>query len=227
MEVSDDEYDDEEVPDSEEEADSDDEDYEGADEHNLRRSSRTATIGSRNKAVKKLPFSPRKTRSRKVDGDSEDELAGFDQEESSEVVKIPARRSMRVRKSTKANLADDAYEDEGDEEDDDSSTRQTGKASREVKKRKPPRSKASRPAYGNIRDVADLDYDPHSDDETLPLRAHRGECEKCRKQPAHSLLNALKKRPKGRGRKKKTSDDEDDEGNEEERLTALGGWVRW
>jgi chromodomain-helicase-DNA-binding protein 4 len=224
--VSGDEFDSEEVPDSEEQTEDDDDDYEDANTHELRRSSRTATTGSRKKTIKNLPFSPKKTRSRKVDGDSDDELAGFDQEQSSEVVEIPTRRSTRARKSAKANLADEEYEDEGDEEDDDSSTRRRHKRNREVKKRKPPRAKASRPAYGTIRDVADLDYDPYSDDETLPLRAHRDECEKCRKQPVHKLLLAVKTKPKGR-RRKKTSDDEDDEGNEEERLTALGGWVRW
>jgi chromodomain-helicase-DNA-binding protein 4 len=219
------EYDTEEVPDSEEETEGDDDDYEDADTHDLRRSSRTAASGSRKKTIKNLPFSPRKTRSRKVVGDSDDELAGFDEEEVSEVVEIPARRSTRARKCNKANLAEDAYEDEGDE-DDDSSSRRTRKRT-EVKKRKPPRTKASRPAYGSIRDVADLDYDPFSDNETLPLRAHRDSCEKCRKLPSHSLLLAMKKRPKGKGRKKKSSDDEDDEGNEEDRLMALGGWVRW
>jgi hypothetical protein len=36
------------------------------------------------------------------------------------------------------------------------------------------------------------------------------------------------RKPKGGRKKKKTSDDEFDEsGDEQERLTALGGWVRW
>jgi chromodomain-helicase-DNA-binding protein 4 len=224
--VSENEYEDEEVPDSEEDEEDEDEDYEDTNTHNPRRSSRTATVSSRTKAVKNLPFSPRKrTRSMKAypDGDSEDELGGFDQEESGEVVEIPTRRSTRARKSAKANLADaDAYEDEGD---DDDSTHRTGRGNR-VEKRKDPRGKASRPAYGHIRSVADLDYDPYSDEETLPLRAHREECEKCRRQPAHILMEAMRKQVKGKGRKKKISDDED-EGDEQERLVALGGWVRW
>jgi hypothetical protein len=86
-----------------------------------------------------------------------------------------------------------------------------------------------RPAYGHIRSVADLDYDPDSDEDTAALREHRNECEKCHMKPAHELLEAERKRPKAKGRKRrKTSDDDlEESGDEVERITKKGGWVRW
>jgi chromodomain-helicase-DNA-binding protein 4 len=196
----------------------------------LRRSTRTAAVTSRGKVVRDLPFSPKKTRFRTraalMNEDSNDELAGYESSAR------PARRSTRTRKGGKTNLADaDAYEDdedededEDDDEDDSDNFTIRNKTKPHIKAR---RGKASRPAYGNIRDVADLAYDPQEDPQTAALRAHRDFCEKCQRKPTHELLIALRKRPKGRGRKKKTSDDEDEGVNEEDRLVAMGGWVRW
>ena len=183
--------------------------------------------------MKKLPFSPKKKRARKgfVIPDSDDE--GNDESEIEEIV--PARRSSRSTKNAKARYteADDYVDDENEdygsdayEDDADDKPRKSlkGKAQKKIV-----RGKASRPAYGNFRHVADLDYDVLSDEETAPLRAHRDVCEKCHRGPAHKLIDAAAKKPKGGGRKKKDEDlDLDDfEGDEIERLTALGGWVRW
>jgi len=114
---------------------------------------------------------------------------------------------------------DDEYEDEepnGNGYDD----------ARSVPKKKRARTKASRPAYGHFREVADLELDDQSDDETLPLRAHRDGCEKCHHPPSHILLKKLDRRRKRKG--SSNSDEEDDEDEEErDNLESLGGWVRW
>jgi hypothetical protein len=94
------------------------------------------------------------------------------------------------------------------------------------KKRNVVRGKASRPAYGRFRVVADLEYDEISDEETAPLRVHRGVCEKCHRKPAHELLEMERKKPTKKLKKKK-EDEFADSGDEEEKVTALGGWVRW
>ena len=85
------------------------------------------------------------------------------------------------------------------------------------------RAKASRPAYGHFREVADLELDDQSDDETLPLRAHRGECEKCHHPPSHILLKKLERRYRNR----RSSDSNDEEEDERDNLESLGGWIRW
>jgi hypothetical protein len=201
------------------------EDADDDDEYGVRprRSSRATK-----KPVKNLPFSPKKKRARKgfVLPDSDDE--GDEDSEIEEVV--PARRSSRSTKNTKAKYTEaDEYVDEEDAESgDDEQPRKSRKGKPEkMKAKKIVRGKASRPAYGNVRHVADLDYDDFSDDETAPLRAHRIVCEKCHKGPAHDLIEAASKKPKGRGRKKKDEDLDEFEGDEIERLTALGGWIRW
>lgn len=214
----------EEIEDSEQDDEdgSDDGDY-GA---RPRKSSRTAK-----KPVKDLPFSPKKKRARKgfvvPDSDEEDEDDGESEIEEF----VPARRSSRSTKNAKAKYTEtDDYVDDGNEdeesEDDDHKPRKSLKAQK-PKTKKIVRGKASRPAYGNVRHVVDLDYDVLSDEETAPLRAHRAVCEKCHKGPTHNLIEAAGKKLKGRGRKKKDEDLDDFEGDEIERLTALGGWVRW
>ncbi|KAH9942923.1 SNF2 family N-terminal domain-containing protein [Amylocystis lapponica] len=170
-----------------------------------RRSTRAGASGA-NKKMRELPFSPKKTRVRKhfVVRDSEDDS---DVEE----VRAPVRRSTRAAKKERDNLDDAAYADDAEDV--------------EAKKKKIVRGKASRAAYGHFRLVADLDYDDRDDEETAALRAHRSVCEKCHKKPTHELLNAPKGRKKGK--KSKNADEDDDlEGTVEERLLALGGWVR-
>lgn len=163
------------------------------------------------RSTTRLPFSPakaptkRRIRRRPQSSDSEDEI-------------VTTRRSTRSTRNTKSYRDDDEYEDEGQNESDD--------ALSAPKKRKKARTKASRPAYGHFREVADLELDDQSDDETLPLRAHRGECEKCHHTPSHILLKKLDRRRKNR---RSTDRDEEDDEEEDERdsLESLGGWVRW
>jgi chromodomain-helicase-DNA-binding protein 4 len=217
------------VPDSEQDEDEDEDDNDGSDDEydedgspvKSRRITRSTV-----KPVKNLPFSPRKTRSQKVFTipDSDDE----DVEDREAQERGPTRRSTRTRKSVKVNLDTDAYLDESEPEGGQSDGYSTRRSKPKGKKpKKVIRGKASRPAYGHFRVVADLDYDPHSDEDSAPLREHRKICEKCHRGPAHELLEAAMKKPKGR-RKKKTSDDEFEEsGDEQEKLIALGGWVRW
>lgn len=159
------------------------------------------------RSTTRLPFSPakapvkRRIRRRVQSSDSEDEI-------------VTTRRSTRSTRNTKSYRDDDEYEDEGPNESDDGPS---------VPKKKKARTKASRPAYGHFREVVDLELDDQSDDETLPLRAHRGECEKCRQPPSHILLKKLDRRHKKR--KSSGSDEEDEE--ERDSLESLGGWVRW
>lgn len=192
-----------------------------------RKSSRAAK-----KPIKDLPFSPKKKRARKgfvvPDSDEDDEGDSDDESEIEEIV--PARRSSRSTKNAKAKYteADDYVGDENEDEESEDDVHKPRKSfkAQKPKSKKIVRGKASRPAYGNVRHVVDLDFDVLSDEETAPLRAHRAVCEKCHKGPAHNLIEAAGKK-KGRGRKKKDEDLDDFEGDEIERLTALGGWVRW
>ncbi|KAG1825750.1 SNF2 family N-terminal domain-containing protein [Suillus subaureus] len=175
----------------------------------------------------KLPFSPKKLRSRHVRRymtESEDELAGYEQEDIIDV--IPARRSARERKSARTNLAEDYVEDTGDSESDGESYMETSKragksrAAAKTQKRLK-RGPVSRPAYGIFRSVADLEFDAYEEDTEL-LRSHRDICEKCHKAPAHVQLEKPKK-----GRKKiRKDEDHGFEESEDDLIQPLGGWVR-
>lgn len=212
------------VPDSEEEEESvgdSEEDY-IEDEQSPVRARRSTRAAAVSKPHKNLPYSPKKTRSKKLfaTSDNDDNDSG----------PAATRRSTRPRKGVKVNLDADPYSEDGtqsedDEGSDDYSSRKAKAKSRSKKTKRV--NKGTRPAYGHFRGIDELDYDSHSDEESAPLRAHRDFCEKCHRGPAHELMIALKKRPKGK-KKKKTSDDEFDEsGDEEDKLAALGGWVRW
>ncbi|KAG1757761.1 SNF2 family N-terminal domain-containing protein [Suillus lakei] len=177
----------------------------------------------------KLPFSPQKLRSRHVRRymtESEDELAGYEQEDIIDV--IPARRSARERKSARTNLAEDYVDEPGDsdsESDGESymeTSKRAGKSTAATKTQKRlKRGPVSRPAYGIFRSVADLEFDVYEEDTEL-LRAHRDICEKCHKAPAHVQLEKPKK-----GRKKiRKEDDYGFEENEDDLIQSLGGWVR-
>jgi chromodomain-helicase-DNA-binding protein 4 len=232
--VVDDDSEPEEVPDSEE----DDEEEEDKNEDGdygapFRRSTRVTK-----KPVKNLPFSPQKRRAKKgmPVRDSGDEGDGEGDGGNAADTNVAARRSSRTTKNAKASYKEDEYvyiEDDQEEEEsgeDDDKPQKTGskKKTKAKKTNKVVRGKASRPAYGNFRAVADLDYDAFSDDETVVLRAHRDVCEKCHRGPGHMLVQAVDKKSKGKGRKKQDEDEDADlEGTEMERLTALGGWVRW
>ncbi|KAJ3554645.1 hypothetical protein NM688_g2999 [Phlebia brevispora] len=180
----------------------------------LRRTTRATTAkGSKMKQMT-LPFSPKKTRTRKIMVVSDN----TDEEDNSVIEVTPPRRSTRSKKATRMNLDDEAYEDDGDYVDDESEQRTTIKI-------KPKRSKASRPAYGHIRPVSDLVFD--EDEEVAILRKHRDVCEKCGEAPTHILLRRLHKRKGNKRRKSKRSEDEfEEDGSDEDKITAKGGWVR-
>ncbi|PCH33925.1 hypothetical protein WOLCODRAFT_130070 [Wolfiporia cocos MD-104 SS10] len=174
-----------------------------------RRNTRAAAAGANKKISRTLPFSPKKTRSRKVivldsdlDSDEEQEL------------QQPSRRSTRNKKAARSNLADGEHEelDESSSDELDTDEDET-----------PVKSKVSRPAYGHFRVVADLELDEEEDGELAPLRAHRKICEKCHRKPAHQLLEGARKAKRGRKPLKRSDEDEEDE---EEKVGSLGGWVR-
>lgn len=170
-------------------------------------------------ATKDLPFSPRKSRSRKVmtfvesGSDSGDQMSG------------PTRRSART-KVTKINL----ISDEADYLDDDGmgseSQDRIAMAKGKIKKR---RSAHPKPMYGRIRAVTTIRDDPFPDDEEHEaLRRHRDICEKCHQKPAHLLLAAFKKKSKGKGKKRKRStDDEFEESEDDQKYIDMGGWMTW
>lgn len=147
----------------------------------------------------KLPFSPKKTRSR---GPVSSHNA--------------TRRSTRAVNKRTVILDDEAYEDPESEGTEYDSVKP--KKKKNVKKAK----KAPR-GYGLVHEgQAAFDEDPAG------VETHRSICEKCHRTPTHLLLEAAKKKPKGRkGRKKKEEDDFEDDENEEDRVASLGGWVRW
>ena len=216
------------VSDSQEE---DDDDSADDDDDNDREYDETDMLAAprrseRSKSKHVLPFSPKKTRSRRIlIIDSDQEHSDIDDSD-----RRPIRRSTRSKKGVKVNLDAETYSDDQESEGETSDDYDSRKLSRlqSKKRKKAVRPKAARPTYGHFRNVADLDYD-YSDDENMPIGEHRDICEKCHRGPAHNLIEALAKKSKGKGKKKrKTPDDEfEDSNDEEERFTALGGWVRW
>lgn len=171
---------------------------------------------TKSSATKELPFSPRKSRSRKIMTFAESHSDSSDQKPG------PTRRSVRT-KVTKIVITDD--EDFLDEMDSDS---QDGR----VKTTDKPKAKKfahPKPMYGRIRPVTAIRDDPFPDDEEhKALRHHRAICEKCHLKPAHLLLIAFKKKPKGKGKKRKRNTDDEFEGSEDEqKYIDMGGWVTW
>jgi hypothetical protein len=163
----------------------------------------------------KLPFSPKKSRSQRI--------IALDDSESERGSARPQRRLTRAR-AVKLKLASDNSDFE-DDDDDDASDYAVRR--RPEKSKKASRPKFTPPSYGNIRPIAALDYDDYpSDPENEALREHRAICEKCHLVPAHQLLQTMKKKSKGKKRKR-GSEDEFDYSDDEDRYTALGGWVRW
>ncbi|KAF8807753.1 hypothetical protein BYT27DRAFT_7189847 [Phlegmacium glaucopus] len=158
-------------------------------------------------ATKELPFSPRKSRLRKVMTFADSESDASDQKSG------PIRRSTRS-KVTKISLITDE-EDYLDED-------EKGKGKTKIKKFTQPK-----PMYGRIRAVTTIQDDPFPDDEEHEaLRRHRNICEKCHLKPAHLLLAAFKKKSKGRGKKRKRSTDDDfEESEDEQKYIDMGGWV--
>ncbi|KAI0361386.1 hypothetical protein OH77DRAFT_1417635 [Trametes cingulata] len=177
-----------------------------------RRSTRAAAATANEKLGSRLPFSPKKTRSGRAIV-----VHGSDSDSDMQDTAAPTRRSTRAKKSKRTNLDDEDFEDT-QLVDDDSDLASSGK---KAQKKRIVRGKASRPAYGHFRVVADLQYDEEEDEELAPLIAHRSICEKCHTPPAHEQLKKAAKKGK---RRRKNEDDESED--EETRLNNLGGWVR-
>jgi chromodomain-helicase-DNA-binding protein 4 len=169
-------------------------------------------------ATKELPFSPRKSRSRKVMTFAESESDFSDQ------MPGPRRRSMRT-KVTKIKITDEEdYLDEDELDSQSQDRRAKAKGKTKIKK-----SAILKPMYGRIRAVSTIRDDPFPDDEEHEaLRRHRDICEKCHQKPAHLLLVAFKKKSKGKGKKRKRStDDEFEESEDDQKYINMGGWVTW
>ena len=170
-------------------------------------------------ATKDLPFSPRKSRSRKVMTFAESES------DSSDRTSDPTRRSARS-KVTKISLITDEEDflDEDEVNSDSQVRRAKAKGKTKVKKLVHPK-----PIYGRIRTATAIQDDPFPDDEEHEaLRRHRDICEKCHLKPAHLLLAAFKRKSKGKGKKRKRrTDDEFEESEDDQKYIDMGGWITW
>lgn len=211
------------IPDSEEDeedsettGDEGDDDYDGVGVRRLPR--RTARPNTR----KELPYSPRKSRSRKVHTIVESDTENSEYRAGS---RAPVRRSTRTKKATEIHVIDS--EDDEYLDDDDYNARTKLKV--RTKKKRNPHIKSAPLMYGHFRDITTLDEDPFSDDEdNEALRRHRAICEKCHLGPAHKLLATFKKKSKGKGKKRKRStEDEFEESDDEDKYVNMGGWVQW
>ena len=136
----------------------------------------------------------------------------------------PAKTRANPKRLAGRNADDTYHDDDSSEEDYDETGVSDGEP--KPKKKKINRGRLSRPAYGNIRQVADLSSSD-SDDETAALHVHRDTCEKCQEPAAHRLLKKYYNRGRKTGRKKAKADDDFEENDEEQRLLSMGGWVRW
>ena len=185
----------------------------------VRRSTRHSTVqGSLRRAD--LPFSPKKTRFRKPRPSSSESSVASDFDGAS-----PTRRSTRIRNSHR--IRDTGHESEGSESEagSDESYSPDRHSRLKGKPNLPKRGKASRAAYGHIRSIADLGYDEL---ENGPLSAHRHTCERCQREPTHLLLQRQRKTTTKNKAKRKPRDDEfEEDSDSEDKLAALGGWVRW
>lgn len=127
---------------------------------------------------------------------------------------VKTRTSGRLRQSARETEDEEERHDEVEHDSD---------GGEEVAKpeKKRIRGRLSRPAYGNIRLIADLSENESDDD--YPLKVHRDACDKCQEPPAHISLNKYYAKLKRKRHGRKVAPDEE----EEERLRSLGGWVRW
>jgi chromodomain-helicase-DNA-binding protein 4 len=165
----------------------------------MRRTRRTAA----------LPFSPRKTRLRRVNV--------IDESDESSLEGRPAqRRSKRIKPAKVAGGFDSSSSF--------SSYRDDRKTQSNLRPKKARVKKSVKPAYGHIHNISDVEYE--SDDEFACLSRHRNVCGKCHEGPAHDLLKKYNRR-NGKSIRKKAKDGLDDTEDEAESLNSLGGWVRW
>jgi chromodomain-helicase-DNA-binding protein 4 len=128
------------------------------------------------------------------------------------------RASLRQTRSTKRVSSGHSSAIDVDDISDDDYDDRYSRPSLKIKIKMTRRKREVQPGFGVVRSIEELDYE--SDRETASLRAHRADCEKCGRVPAHLQLLKLSKR---KGRKRKLEEFEDDE---EDVATALGGWVR-
>ncbi|KAI0639630.1 hypothetical protein C8Q77DRAFT_1082196 [Trametes polyzona] len=180
-----------------------------------RRSTRAAAASANGQLGKTMLHRPKRTQP----SGGAIVVHGSDSGSDFEEPRRPTRRSMRTRKSGRTNSDDADFHDMTIDDTDESDAPWTSRH-KHVKK-KVVRGKASRPAYGHFRVVADLELDEEEDEDFAPLVAHRGICEKCHTAPAHEQW----KKGFKKGRKRRKGDDEESE-DEETRINALGGWVR-
>lgn len=177
-----------------------------------RRSLRNATVaGSKNRNP--LPFSPKKTRSKRVT----DYFSVPRDGPSATRSPTPAVRWSSRRK----RVVDNDYEDQAQSSDANTASTRLVKSSRN----RVLRNTASRPAYGYFRKVADMDYD--SDEDTAPLHAHRNECAKCGLKATHLELDDLRRKKPKKKRTRKDDIDFVESEEDNDRIERLGGWVRW
>lgn len=214
----------EDVPDSEDDGDTSDEDM--SDEygrHPKKKSSRATK-----KHIKNVPFSPRRTRAKKGFAAADLDVVDEDSDDIEEVA--PTRKSSRSTKNSKAKYreTDDYMEVDSDGNMATGDEDEVLASFRKAKpKKKPSHRTSSRPAYGHFRSIHDLEEDDFSDSETAALRAHRAICEKCHRLPANELINAASKKKLKGGKRRKDEDLDDFDGDEMEMFRNLGGWVRW
>src|SRR5205807_1274154 len=152
------------IPDSDSEEGDEDDDFD--DDYRAKR--RFQPARSTRSDPKDLPFSPRKTKARKVltIPDSDSNLSDDDLDSSPGL-----RRSTRVRKATEILLDSDA-----DYVDAQPASPRRLKLIGPKKSSRPPVT----PLYGRIRSIKTLLEDPFDDDDdNAVLRRHRQMCEKC------------------------------------------------
>ncbi|KAH9049552.1 SNF2 family N-terminal domain-containing protein [Lactarius hengduanensis] len=183
----------------------------------LRRNARRSTVKVSSGRTD-LPFSPKKTRLRKrLVSESESSMTSVSDGVG------PTRRSTRIRKSL--GIRDTGPESESGESETGSDESFSPNRSFRLKGKPniPKRGKASRAAYGHIRSIADLGYDEL---ENGPLSGHRYTCERCQREPTHLLLQQRQKKASKSKAKRKPRDEFEEDSDGEDKLAALGGWVR-
>ena len=204
----------EDEEDSESTGDGGDDDYDGVGVRRLPR--RTTRPNTR----KELPYSPRKSRARRVLTIVESDTENSEYRAGSPA---PARRSTRAKRATEIHVIDSDDDDYLDDDDYNAPTKLKVRT-----KNRNTHIKSAPPMYGHFRDITTLDEDPFSDDEdNEALRRHRAICEKCHLGPADKLLAAFKKKSKSKGKKRKRSTEEFEESDDEDKYINMGGWVQW
>ncbi|KAF9015550.1 SNF2 family N-terminal domain-containing protein [Cyathus striatus] len=175
----------------------------------------------RTKARPQLPFSPKKTRSQRINV-----IDGSESESTGNEILAGFRRSTRNKRTTNVRIRSPYDEDDtGSEMNDSDYDYRRRNKNKKVNTRRI--QKALPPAYGSVRDISELEGDPFpEDEENIPLRRHRDICEKCHMEPSHRLIAKLLKTKGKKKKRKQSTDDEFEESDSEETYKSWGGWVR-